>query len=51
MGLSPANTIESAAAQAAICIQVFFNKFKFKIHGYSYVHHQALFGQVHVCPV
>ena len=29
----------------------FFNKFKSKIHGYSYVHHQALFGQVHVCPV
>lgn len=50
MGFFPTNTTESAA-RSGNQYTTNFNNSKFKSHGYSHVCHQAISGEVHVCPV
>ena len=50
MGFFPTNTAESAA-RSGNQNTTNFNNSKFKSHGYSHVCHQAISGEVYVCPV
>lgn len=50
MGFFPTNTTESAA-RSGNQYTTNFNNSKFKSHGYSHVCHQAISGEVYVCPV
>lgn len=50
MGFFPTNTAESAA-RSGNQYTTNFNNSKFKSHGYSHVCHQAISGEVYVCPV
>lgn len=49
-GIFPTNTAESAA-RSGNQYTTNFNNSKFKSHGYSHVCHQAISGEVYVCPV
>ena len=50
MGFFPTNTTESAA-RSGNQYTTNFNNPKFNSHGYSHVCHQAISGEVYVCPI